>query len=91
MSEPFGFGPAWARNTTCCGKPVGCTNMSGQCRMLNHPWKRWHRETYGPPDPVLGAECPACGDTYHDLPRHLALNLKGCADEMPESPEATPR
>ena len=43
----FGLGPAWARNTQCCGKPVGCTNMSGQCRMLGHPWKRWHRETYG--------------------------------------------
>jgi len=43
----FGLGPAWARDTQCCGKPHGCTNMSGQCRMLGHPWKRWHRETYG--------------------------------------------
>jgi len=51
MSEAPFLGPAWARNTTCCGKPFGCTNMSGQCRMLNHTWKRWHRETYGPPDP----------------------------------------
>jgi len=29
---------------------------------------------------ILGEECPVCGDTYHDLPRHLALNYKGCAD-----------
>jgi hypothetical protein len=43
----FGLGPEWARDTTCCAKPVGCTNMSGQCRMLNHPWKRWHRQAYG--------------------------------------------
>lgn len=27
----------------------------------------------------LGTECPACGDTYHDLDRHLRLNYKGCA------------
>ena len=29
---------------------------------------------------LLGSECPACGDTYHDLPGHLTLNFKGCAD-----------
>lgn len=28
---------------------------------------------------TLGRECPACGDTYHDLTRHLTLNYKGCA------------
>ncbi len=30
----FGFGG------TCCRKPVGCTNMSDQCIMKNHKWKR---------------------------------------------------
>lgn len=80
MSEPFAFGPAWARGTLCCGKPVGCTNMSDQCVLRNHPWKRHNL------DRILGKECPACGDSYHDLARHLALNLKGCAD-----PETTPR
>ena len=38
--QPWGYGPAWARHTTCCGKPVGCTNMSAQCLMRNHPWKQ---------------------------------------------------
>ncbi len=52
----FGFGPEWARGTTCCGKPVGCTNMSGQCRMLGHPWKRWHRQTYGQEAATPGSE-----------------------------------
>jgi hypothetical protein len=36
----FTFGPAWARDTGCCAKPVGCTNMSPACLMLRHPWKR---------------------------------------------------
>jgi hypothetical protein len=31
-------------------------------------------------DTRLGDECPACGDTYHNLPRHHELNYKGCAD-----------
>ncbi len=38
----FGFGPEWARDTGCCGKPVGCTNMSPACLMRGHPWKRRH-------------------------------------------------
>lgn len=45
--EEFHMGPAWVQGSQCCGKPVGCTNMSDQCRMLNHPWKRWHREEFG--------------------------------------------
>ena len=61
MSEQPFLGPAWARDTACCGKPTGCTNMSDQCRMLNHPWKRWHRETYGPPDPA-GSENDGNGE-----------------------------
>jgi hypothetical protein len=28
---------------------------------------------------ILGDDCPHCGDTYHDLPGHYALNYKGCA------------
>lgn len=39
-NETPDFGRAWAVNTTCCSKPVGCTNMSDQCLMRNHPWKR---------------------------------------------------
>ena len=50
--EEFGLGPRWAWGGTCCGKPVGCTNMSDQCRMLNHPWKRWHREEFGAARPT---------------------------------------
>jgi hypothetical protein len=46
--EGFHYGPAWAAGTQCCGKPQGCTNMSDQCVLKNHPWKRWHRETFGP-------------------------------------------
>jgi len=55
MSEPPFLGPAWARATTCCGKPVGCTNMSDQCRMRNHPWKRWLARTARHTE-----ECPSC-------------------------------
>jgi hypothetical protein len=40
----FGFGPAWARDTGCCAKPAGCTNMTGVCLMRNHPWKRAHAQ-----------------------------------------------
>lgn len=58
----FGFGPEWARGTACCGKPVGCTNMSGQCRMLGHPWKRWHRETYGQEAAMPESEDRVTGD-----------------------------
>jgi hypothetical protein len=35
----FTYGPAWAAGTRCCGKPVGCTNMSDDCVMRHHPWK----------------------------------------------------
>lgn len=38
-ANDFEFGPAWSGNR-CCGKPVGCTNVSSGCQMLNHPWKR---------------------------------------------------
>ncbi len=41
----FGFGPEWARDTGCCAKPRGCTNMSPACLMLHHPWKRRHAMT----------------------------------------------
>jgi GH25 family lysozyme M1 (1,4-beta-N-acetylmuramidase) len=41
----FTFGPAWARDTGCCAKPVGCTNTSPACLMLRHPWKRRHALT----------------------------------------------
>ena len=58
----FFLGPEWARATTCCGKPRGCTNMSDQCRMLNHPWKRWHRETYGQQAAMPGSEDSLTGD-----------------------------
>lgn len=44
--QPF-YGPAWARNTTCCGKPIGCTNMSAQCLMRNHPWKQENAQPHG--------------------------------------------
>lgn len=44
-NETPDFGRAWAVNTTCCSKPVGCTNMSGQCLMRNHPWKRRNNTT----------------------------------------------
>ncbi len=51
----FGLGPAWAWDTQCCGKPVGCTNVSSQCRMQGHLWKRWHARL------VQHEEaCPAC-------------------------------
>ncbi len=40
----FCFGPAWARDTGCCGKPEGCTNTGPACLMRNHPWKRRHAQ-----------------------------------------------
>ncbi len=40
----FTFGPEWARDTGCCAKPAGCTNMSPACLMRGHPWKRRHAQ-----------------------------------------------
>lgn len=64
MSEEPGLGPAWARGTRCCGKPVGCTNMGEGCRMLNHPWKQWHRKEFGggQEEPPAAAPPSADGD-----------------------------
>jgi hypothetical protein len=59
--QTFGFGPAWARGSGCCAKPEGCSIMTEPCLMLNHPWKRWHREKYGqePAAPAAGPDdCP---------------------------------
>ena len=90
MTEPPFLGPAWARATQCCGKPVGCTNMSEQCRMTGHPWKRWHREEFGPPCPEcdgtgLVPDPSACGD-----PDHCAGWMpcpRGCAEPGNEAIE----
>src|SRR5258705_7819103 len=41
----FGFGPEWARDTGCCGKPAACTNPSPACMMRGNPWKRRHALT----------------------------------------------
>jgi hypothetical protein len=38
----IGFGPDWASDTGCCGKPVGCTNLTEACLMRRHWWKRRH-------------------------------------------------
>jgi len=60
----FTFGPEWARDTGCCGKPIGCTNMSPACLMRGHPWKRWHRLL----KPASGPSCPpgpAIASTSH--------------------------
>ncbi len=40
----FRFGPAWARDTGCCGKPAGCTNTSPGYLLRNHPRKRRHAQ-----------------------------------------------
>jgi hypothetical protein len=53
MSD-FAFGPAWARDTGCCGKPVGCTNMTGACLMRRHWWKQRYAQVPGWDDPDGG-------------------------------------
>lgn len=45
MAPGFAMGPAWTAGSQCCGKPVGCTNMSDQCSMTNHPWKQRNVKT----------------------------------------------
>lgn len=49
-NETPDFGRAWAIHTTCCSKPVGCTNMSDQCLMRRHPWKQRNNPPPAEPD-----------------------------------------
>jgi len=65
----FTFGPEWAKDTGCCGKPRGCTNTGPACLMRGHPWKRRHALTPDQPVPFRagrdGETPPLAAATAH--------------------------
>jgi hypothetical protein len=44
--------------STCCGKPQGCSRISG-CLYATHPYKLEHGIDVGPADPAREAEAAA--------------------------------
>jgi hypothetical protein len=59
----FSFGPTYARDTGCCGKPVGCSNTGEECLHRNHQWKLsnipGHAETMASEHEATAVTAPA--------------------------------